>query len=270
MHGSVARRHRITPGAATASVVAALFVDEFERDAPLVSIPRAEIQLVVRFGPSAARGLDVHAFGARERAHRKVIRAGQRAVTARLHLGAQAAVLGAPATALAGRIVALEDLWGADATRQLLDRLAAARDAIEAVAIVERAIAERLVSIGPRCTLPDLAREAAARLASATVSDVAIGLGVSERHLRRVFRDAFGLSPKAFARLARFHRALRAARADRPASWARIAIDAGYYDQSHLIEEFRAIAGATPRALVDELGAGGRSESRPHATSFTR
>jgi AraC-like DNA-binding protein len=70
-----------------------------------------------------------------------------------------------------------------------------------------------------------------------------------------VFRETVGVSPKAFARLARFDRALRAAREDGHASWASIAAAAGYYDQAHLIADFRAIAGVTPRAFLGELRA---------------
>jgi transcriptional regulator GlxA family with amidase domain len=97
-------------------------------------------------------------------------------------------------------------------------------------------------------------RVAAEKLATAPVHAVAADLGMSERHLRRVFRDAVGVSPKAFAKLARFHRALGAAHADRRTSWARIATATGYYDQAHLIDEFRTITGVTPRALLGELG----------------
>lgn len=82
---------------------------------------------------------------------------------------------------------------------------------------------------------------------------VALDLGVSERHLRRVFRESVGVSPKTFAKLARFHRALRAACNDVHASWASIAAAAGYYDQAHLNAEFRTIAGVTPQALRGEL-----------------
>jgi AraC-like DNA-binding protein len=81
---------------------------------------------------------------------------------------------------------------------------------------------------------------------------VAAELGVSERHLRRVFRETVGVSPKAYARVARFHRALGAAREDGRAGWASIAAAAGYYDQAHLIAEFRVIAGVTPRVLAEE------------------
>jgi hypothetical protein len=93
-------------------------------------------------------GLDVHALGGRERVQRKLLRNGQRFVTARLHLGATQAVLGVPAAAVAGRIVALEDLWGGARTRCLFDRLADTRDTFEAAAILDRAIAERFEAAG--------------------------------------------------------------------------------------------------------------------------
>ncbi len=246
---------RIAPSASTSSAVAALSVYEFERDLPRVAIPRPESYLVVRFGPSARSGLDVHAFGAQQKARRKLIRAGQRTVMARLHLGAQERVLGVAASAIAGRVVALEDLWGGAATRRLVDRLAAARDTVDAAAILDSAIAGRLAIASRRGARAELALDAADRLASANVNAVAVDLGVSERHLRRVFRETVGMSPKKFAKLTRFHRALRAADEGPRASWASIAAAAGYYDQAHLIAEFRVIAGVTPRALLGELRA---------------
>jgi len=255
MHASVAPSSRIAPSAASASVLRGLFVYECERDTPGVAIPRPETTLVVRFGPLARNGLDVHAFGARERAHRKLIRRGQRAIAARLRLGAHEAVLGVPAAAIAGRIVALEDLWGGAETRRLCERLAAARSTPDAAQIFEGAIAERVAASGALGGRANLVLQAAARLTHANVNAVAAGLGVSERHLRRAFREALGVSPKAFAKLTRFHRALGTARAGAHGGWAAIAASAGYYDQAHLIAEFRTITGVTPRELLDELGA---------------
>jgi len=60
-------RRRIGPNAPTASAVAALFADERLRDARGVALPRAEIHIVARFGPSVPGGADVHAMGGRER-----------------------------------------------------------------------------------------------------------------------------------------------------------------------------------------------------------
>lgn len=246
---------RIVPSASTAPALTGLFLFDCDQDGPRISIPRPEIQIVVRFGPSARGGLDVHAFGVRQTVHRKLIRGGQRTVTARLRLGAPLAVLGVPASELAGRIVGLEDLWGDAGTQRLCARLAEARHTLDAAAILDSAIAERLAGTAEQPSQAALALAALERLQSAHVNAVAVELGVSERHLRRVFRETVGVSPKAFARLARFRRALRAARDESPAHWASIAAAAGYYDQAHLIAEFRAIAGVTPRALLGELRA---------------
>lgn len=212
MQLSSAHLNRVAPKASAACAVAALFVNEYDRDLPRIAIPLPAVQIVVRFGPSARDGLDVHAFGVQRRVRRKLIRAGQRAVMASLHPGTSKAVLGVAADAIAARAV---------------------------------------ISGSNRLVL-----EAAERLASAGVNIVATDLGVSERHLRRVFREAVGVSPKEFARLVRFNRALRAAHEDDGESWAGIAAAAGYYDQAHLIGEFHSISGVTPRALLSELRAG--------------
>lgn len=235
------------------SSVAALFVDERACDTQGVALPRAEVQLVVRFGPSTPSGLDIHALGGRQRVHRKLLRGGQRVAGARLRLGTTEAVLGVPASALTGRLVALEELWGAAGTRHLCNRLADARDTVEAAAILESAIAERLALTNSQATGTRLVLAAADRLTSANVNAVADELGVSERHLRRLFRETTGVGPKTFAKLARFRHAVRVARAENHASWATIAAAAGYYDQAHLISEFRTIAGVTPQALLGEL-----------------
>jgi AraC-like DNA-binding protein len=244
---------RIATSVSSARAIAALFVSEVAGGQPAVLLPRAESHLVIRFGTSARNGLDAHVFGARQRVHRKVLQTGQRSVTARLRLEAQEAVLGVPATDLAGRVVALEDLWGSAATRRLLNRLVHARNMAEAAVIVESMTAERLELATRSRVHPSLALVAAEKLAGASVRAVALDLGVSERHLRRLFRDAVGVSPKTFAKLARFQRALHAAREDRNVTWANIAAASGYYDQAHLIAEFRAISGVTPRALIGEL-----------------
>lgn len=254
MYASALSRRRITPSASVAPAVAGLFVDERDCDMPGVSLPRPRIHLVVRFGPSTRSGLDVHAMGMRQTVHRKFIHSGQRTIAARLHLNTPEAVLGAPAAAIAGRIVPLEDLWGEASASRLCQRLADAHDTADAAAVLQRAIAERLVSAGTPSMRAELALRAAASLSRSNhVNAVAAALGVSERHLRRTFHDAFGISPKTFAKLARFRRALRAARAESPANWAGLALDSGYYDQAHLITEFRAIANTTPSALLDEL-----------------
>lgn len=234
-----------------------LSVLECDRDGPRVALPHPEVQLVARFGVPSQPGPDVHAMGVGQTAHRKVLRRGQRSVTARLRLGATEGVLGVRASEMAGRIVSLEDLWGPVAARRLCDRLAHAEDTVAAAAILEGAIVERHAAGRAGSGHSALALRAAERLAVASVNEVAAELGVSERHLRRVFLHTIGVGPKQFAKLVRFHRALGNARDHAASGWAGIAAASGYYDQAHLIAEFRAIAGATPRALWGELTTSG-------------
>jgi len=84
----------------------------------------------------------------------------------------------------------------------------------------------------------------------ASISDVARQLGISVRQLERRFLSAVGVAPKLFCRLMRFKRVVRAM--DGPANnWTDTAINAGYYDQPHLIRDFRQFTGKAPTALLD-------------------
>lgn len=235
MHARGLRHRQLTPAALLADI---------DCDTPGVSIPRAESHLAVRFG-----SFELFAMGAREHAHRKLLRGGQRTLMVRLQLGTQQAVFGT-ASELTGRIVPLRELWGDAACERLRERLLAAHDVNEVAAILEHEIALR-VRVNDAHT--KLALEAATKLTTGRVHDVAEALGVSERNLRRVFRETIGVSPKTFSKLTRFHRALHDARASRHVDWAGVAAASGYYDQAHLIGEFRELAGVTPVALLTEL-----------------
>jgi AraC-like DNA-binding protein len=91
--------------------------------------------------------------------------------------------------------------------------------------------------------------DAVARLGAADPPGVwrlARELGVSARTLERRFRAEVGLSPRTFARVARFRRAFRLLGRSSAGRWGRVAIEAGYFDQSHLVREFRRFAGVAP------------------------
>lgn len=253
MPGRVARHVRVPPSPSVARAVEALIAYEVAGDVPHVAIPHPEVDLVFRFGAAARGGLDAHALGARAHVYRKTPRGVVRTVTARIRLGATEAILGVPAKEIAGRIVALEDLWGPAAARETFARLAHAESALESTKLLDSVLAERMTKARATPAVSFLVRDAAGKLVDARVNAVAGELGVSERHLRRVFLERTGLRPKTFAKLARFRRAVEAARGERAERWAEIAVTAGYYDQAHLIAEFRAIGGMTPRALLAEL-----------------
>ncbi len=76
-----------------------------------------------------------------------------------------------------------------------------------------------------------------------TVREMARSTGWGERRFSQVFREAVGLSPKTWFRIQRFQRVVRQLHAGVDVRWAELALDCGYYDQSHFANEFRAFSG---------------------------
>jgi AraC-like DNA-binding protein len=76
---------------------------------------------------------------------------------------------------------------------------------------------------------------------------VARDCGYGERQLRRRLVAATGHSPKRLMRIARMQRLLLHGRGE---SWARSAVEHGYYDEAHMANDVRQLVGVTPHALL--------------------
>lgn len=83
------------------------------------------------------------------------------------------------------------------------------------------------------------------------IEALAGAVGVSRQHLAAQFRDRVGLSPKLYARICRFRRATAALKTSAAPDWAQLALDCGYFDQSHLIHDFQSFARRTPERFID-------------------
>ena len=124
----------------------------------------------------------------------------------------------------------------------------------ERFALLDDVLAARAVE--PVVPPPELG-EAWRRLRGADgrvrVADLAEEVGWSRRHLGERFRTELGLAPKQAARVLRFERAGRLLRSGRT-DLAALAAECGFYDQAHLTNEWRALAGCTPgRWIAEEL-----------------
>lgn len=81
---------------------------------------------------------------------------------------------------------------------------------------------------------------------SLPVAELARRYGRTTRQVERIFEGQVGLNPKLFARVARLRSALALSASKEVPDWSGIAIDAGYFDQSHMIRDFRSLTGETP------------------------
>jgi AraC-like DNA-binding protein len=142
----------------------------------------------------------------------------------------------------------LEDLWGTQ-SRGLRERLLEAFTPEERFRFLEGFLLEKFALFGAKL---NPSRHQAVEFAlnrfrlapsMSTVSAVARSAGWSERRFSQIFREQVGFSPKVWCRIERFQRAVRLLHRGADVAWAELALDCGFYDQSHFSNEFRAFSG---------------------------
>ncbi len=161
--------------------------------------------------------------------------------------GGAAPFLPIPCTELTEQHVALQDVWGDDGAT-IRERLLEAGSA-EAILATLEALLHQWWERGP---IPGSGVQLALRALERgrSVAEVLGRLGISHGRFVRGFSAAVGLTPKRFARVRRFRRVLAALGHGQPVDWADVAATCGYYDQAHLIRDFRQHAGMRPTAYL--------------------
>jgi AraC-like DNA-binding protein len=218
-------------------------------------LPNGRTTLVFRVLEEGGKG-DVTVAGPRTRALFKNATGVTRVIVLRFKPGWSAPLLGVAANALTDQIVPLEDIWGRSGVDLCLELLQA-RSLPDVTDRLTHALALRTRQTFEPAS-GRLARRAVRLIegGEARVESIAEQLGVTARHLRRAFQESVGIGPKEFARTVRLQHAVR--RAGTSTDWARIATDSGYYDQAHLIADFRQLVGLTPGAYLKRTSARGR------------
>jgi AraC-like DNA-binding protein len=165
------------------------------------------------------------------------------------------ALLGCPQDRLVDEIAEVAAL-GLSWLTATARRAQEAPTAVAAVEQLEDALLRRLDRHPPR-------RDGRVRAALGVISGAdgdmriqhaAAAAGTSRRHLERLFVEQIGLGPKVFARLVRFQAAAARLVAEPGVALSAVSGDGGYFDQSHMIRDFLAFAGASPEELRKRLG----------------
>jgi AraC-like DNA-binding protein len=216
-------------------------VPEGDVDATLI-LPDGSVDLVWRDGQVTVAGLD-------RTARQSPVRAGERIVGIRLRPGMAGAVFGRPASELLDVQVPLEDVFGPRAS-ELAERLHGARQGDGEYLLLEAAVASGLAETSP----DPLVLAATRRLGfpGSRVEELAKGLGISGRQLRRRFHQAVGYGPKTLDQVLRFRRLVAQAQAisDGDQHLARLAAELGYADQAHMTRDTVRLTGMPPARLA--------------------
>jgi AraC-like DNA-binding protein len=155
--------------------------------------------------------------------------------------------LGLPLEEFGDALIDAPQAFGRQA-RELRDRLAETRSQDKRVRVLMQAAAPKLgsddeIALGLGFAFRRLSR------ADIRIADVAREIGMSRERFSKAFRREFGLSPKTFARVRRFARAVNVRRQEPSLTGAALAAQCGYVDQAHMIHDFREFSGSAPAAL---------------------
>jgi AraC-like DNA-binding protein len=220
-------------------------------------LPTGTIELVINLDDRTAGGFDSIVAGPHSRFF--VLDTSQPASLVGVHFKPSGAFafLGLPLDELRNRHVPLEALWRRRAS-ELRERLIAAAGTQARFLLLERTLASSLRVARRRH--PAVAH-ALARFSTGPrrIADVVDEIGMTPRRFIRLFNDEVGLTPKTFCRVSRFQRTVALLHRSEAVDWAETAVARGYYDQSHMIHDFRDFSGLSPAAYLSR-----RSEHMNH------
>jgi AraC-like DNA-binding protein len=141
----------------------------------------------------------------------------------------------------------LRDVWG-DHGATIRARVLEASTPKARLEMVARELTQRAVRPLTRRPEVDFLIAQLSAAPTQSITDLSQRAGLSARRISRLFALETGLTPKLFARIKRFEHALHAISSD-DVHWTHVAQRCGYFDQSHLIHDFRELSGFTPSQL---------------------
>lgn len=165
-------------------------------------------------------------------------------------------LIGAPMSEFVDRVAPLDALLGVEA-RNLGDALCGQRNWRRRARLLDAALARALAAGGSADRRVGRALRLLRERPGLDIAAVAHEIGWSRKHLAERVRDAVGVGPRCWRRLARFQSLIGAVGEQTRPDWSGLALEAGYCDQSHMIREFREFSGMSPTRYVARLLPGG-------------
>jgi len=191
------------------------------------------------YSPSVASGLQL--VGTMTTARRFAISAGDVQFGVRFRPAMSRSFLPLPGFDTLDQLIALSDIWGVRGSR-LNQQISEAQSVRQCIDLIE----ERLANPRDITVVQRICTSIVEQGGQVRIDDVAFRAGFSTRQLRRLFLEQVGLSPKNFCRIIRFRSSVSRLSQRGRADSAQTALDCGYYDQAHFINEFRQFSGYTP------------------------
>jgi AraC-like DNA-binding protein len=137
--------------------------------------------------------------------------------------------------------------------RELEQRLGNSETFHQRISVANHFFAERLKhaqAVDRMAFAADQILSSSGKLPSAELAGQA---GIGARQFQREFSARFGASPKLFSRIVRFQNALDTKARSSTKSWTDVAHELGYFDQMHMVHDFKEFTGESPTETLRQL-----------------
>lgn len=218
--------------------------------------------LVVSIGSPIYRGKNgrtlapipkVAAFGVGELPGEVEFRPGHSHLTFSFYPGRAHPFFGTTLREFTDRATPLSEVWGARG-REIEERIDEARSVSEIKNIIEAELLRRLPQTHEYpAGVVEALKLGMGSAGRTSVKDMAAAAGCSAVHLKRLFTQWVGLTPKVFSRIVRFQGLCASLTPAEKPQWAGLSYDTGYSHQSHMIRDFLDFAGETPTQFYDSV-----------------
>lgn len=145
-----------------------------------------------------------------------------------------------------------QDYFGAE-MRSLDEQLKNITSLYEGKTIVEEFLLRKIAGLADRTPFDAVLYELLYSNQYQTIENAASLSYLSLKQFERKCNERIGMNPKLFTRIIRFSKAYRLHESNPHLSWTQIAHESGYYDQMHMIKDFKTFAGVNPTVIEHQL-----------------
>jgi len=203
------------------------------------SLPHPNIHLIFESCTPVVSGVQTKKFS-------RVLKGQSKVFGIKFKPGAFRPFFGAPVSKIADRTIPATRVFG----KELL--------ALAEVVFSDRSEETRAAAANAfflqRMPQPDKTLDLAGQLVERILQDVEIRLvddlvrvsSINKRSLQRIFNEYVGVSPKWVIRRYRLHELIEKFNSGAPVDLPQLALDLGYFDQAHLINDFKSVVGYSP------------------------
>ncbi|MBZ5667243.1 MAG: AraC family transcriptional regulator [Acidobacteriia bacterium] len=203
------------------------------------SLPHPNVHLIFEPSGSVVAGVHTHKFS-------RVLEGQSQVFGIKFKPGGFRPFLTFPTSKLADRMVPVHRILGKE-VNALQDVVLSSKSENEKVEAANAFFRARLPQLDKAITLAgELVERILQEHDIKTVDDLVERAGIGKRSLQRLFNEYVGVSPKWVIRRYRLHELVERSNSGEEPDWSQLALELGYFDQAHLINDFRSITGYSP------------------------